>query len=101
MIVTFFKNIINLKQVPDNLLFNRESLTKSENSKFLRKQIFKNEFWNSDSDKGGFILPKENKETSFQPEPIPEPEPEPVPSPEPIPDPEPETEHDKKPKKTK
>jgi len=50
--------------------------------------------------KGGFILPKEDKEPSFQPEPIPKPEPEPVPPPEPIPHPEPEIEHNKKPKKT-
>lgn len=48
---------------------------------------------------GGVILQKENKEPSFQPEPIPEPEPGPVPSPEPIPHPEPEIEHDKKPKR--
>jgi hypothetical protein len=40
----------------------------------------------------GIILPEE-KEPSFQPEPIPYPEPQPVPSPEPIPEPEPETEH--------
>jgi hypothetical protein len=46
-------------------------------------------------------LPKEDKEPSFQPEPIPEPEPEPVLPPEPIPHPEPEIEHEKKPKKVK
>ncbi len=46
-------------------------------------------------------MPKEDKEPSFQPEPIPEPEPEPVLPPEPIPHPEPEIEHDKKPKKIK
>ncbi|WP_406661881.1 hypothetical protein V7O66_05045 [Methanolobus sp. ZRKC3] len=34
-------------------------------------------------------LQKEDKKSSFQPEPIPCPEPEPTPSPEPIPDPEP------------
>jgi len=51
--------------------------------------------------KGGVILPKEDKEPSFQPEPIPEPEPEPILPPEPIPHPEPEIEHDKKPKKIK
>lgn len=47
--------------------------------------------------KGGIILPEEDREPSFQPEPIPEPEP--VTPPEPIPHPEPEIEHDKKPRK--
>jgi hypothetical protein len=36
-----------------------------------------NYYENTSLNKGGFILTKENKETSFQPEPIPEPEPEP------------------------
>jgi len=47
--------------------------------------------------KGGIILPEEDREPSFQPEPIPEPEP--VTPPEPIPHPAPEIEHDKKPRK--
>lgn len=51
--------------------------------------------------KGGIILPEEDREPSFQPEPIPEPEPEPVPPPEPIPEPEPEPEYHPKSKRTK
>ncbi len=66
----------------------------------LKKPDYPDNYYeNASLNKGGVILPKEDKETSFQPEPIPEPEPEPVPSPEPIPYPEPDTEHENKPKK--
>lgn len=65
--------------------------------KFAGKQVVQKEM----SSIGGVILTKEDKEPSFQPEPIPEPEPQPVPSPEPIPEPEPETEPKNKSEKAK